>query len=55
MSPLFLAVLAAVAATSLQAQSPPGSRPNIVVFVGDDLGWRDTRPYGNAAVRTPAI
>jgi arylsulfatase A-like enzyme len=23
--------------------------------VGDDLGWRDTRPYGNAAVRTPSI
>ena len=24
-------------------QSPPPSRPNIIVFVGDDLGWRDTR------------
>lgn len=39
---------------SLSAQEHP-SRPNIVVFVGDDLGWRDTRPYGNAAVRTPNI
>ncbi|HJR49464.1 MAG TPA: sulfatase [Gemmatimonadales bacterium] len=27
----------------------------MVVFVGDDLGWRDTRPYGNTAVRTPSI
>jgi arylsulfatase A-like enzyme len=52
MYPLFLAVLATAAP---QAPSPPDSRPNIVVFVGDDLGWRDTRPYGNAAVRTPSI
>ncbi|HUF35036.1 MAG TPA: sulfatase [Gemmatimonadales bacterium] len=37
------------------AQEPARDRPNIVVFVGDDLGWRDTRPYGNAAVRTPNI
>ena len=41
----------ALAAYPLAAQSSP----NIVVFVGDDLGWRDTRPYGNAAVRTPAV
>ena len=42
-------------APPLPAQAPPPSRPNIVVFVGDDLGWRDTRSYGNAAVRTPHI
>ncbi len=48
-------ILAAVTAAALQAPSPPDSRPSIVVFVGDDLGWRDTRPYGNAAVRTPNI
>jgi N-sulfoglucosamine sulfohydrolase len=30
-------------------------RPNIVVFVADDLGWRDTEPYGNTAVHTPNI
>jgi N-sulfoglucosamine sulfohydrolase len=48
-------ILALVTAAALQAQPPSGSRPNIVVFVGDDLGWRDTRPYGNAAVRTPNI
>jgi arylsulfatase A-like enzyme len=48
-------ILAVVTAAALPAQSPPDSRPNIVVLVGDDLGWRDTRPYGNAAVRTPNI
>ena len=51
---MYSLILAAVAAT-LPIQSPPDSRPNIVVFVGDDLGWRDTGPYGNAAVRTPNI
>jgi arylsulfatase A-like enzyme len=48
-------IRALVTAAALQAPSPTASRPNIVVFVGDDLGWRDTRPYGNAAVRTPNI
>ncbi len=37
------------------AQASTESRPNIVVFVGDDLGWRDTGPYGNAAIHTPNI
>jgi N-sulfoglucosamine sulfohydrolase len=36
-------------------QQSDAPRPNLVVFVGDDLGWRDTEPYGNAAVRTPNI
>jgi arylsulfatase A-like enzyme len=46
-----------VAATAAPAlpQATPESRPNIVVFVGDDLGWRDAGPYGNAAIRTPNI
>ena len=42
-------------ARALPAQTATASRPNIVVFVGDDLGWRDTGPYGNAVVRTPNI
>jgi arylsulfatase A-like enzyme len=40
---------------SAAAQAPAESRPNVIVFVGDDLGWRDTGPYGNAAVHTPNI
>jgi N-sulfoglucosamine sulfohydrolase len=51
----FLLALALGAPPALPAQVAPAARPNIVVFVGDDLGWRDTRPYGNAAVRTPSI
>ncbi|HYC33541.1 MAG TPA: sulfatase-like hydrolase/transferase, partial [Gemmatimonadales bacterium] len=47
--------LAAAAAPPALAQRPAPDRPNILVFVGDDLGWRDTGPYGNRAIRTPAI
>ncbi|HEX2220721.1 MAG TPA: sulfatase, partial [Gemmatimonadales bacterium] len=54
MKRLLLSALLAGLPWALPAQEPP-PRPNVVVFVGDDLGWRDTRPYGNAAVRTPNI
>jgi N-sulfoglucosamine sulfohydrolase len=47
--------LAAVGAPAAGSQEAGPSRPNILVFVGDDLGWRDTRPYGNPAVRTPSV
>jgi N-sulfoglucosamine sulfohydrolase len=42
-------------ANSAQAPAPAVTRPNVVVFVGDDLGWRDMGVYGNAAVHTPNI
>ena len=48
---LLAALLWGIPAPREEVQGPP----NIVVFVGDDLGWRDTRPYGNRAVRTPSI
>jgi N-sulfoglucosamine sulfohydrolase len=38
-----------------EAQAPVATRPNIVVLVADDLGWRDTGVYGNRFVRTPNI
>jgi hypothetical protein len=37
------------------AQATQAARPNIVVFVADDLGWRDSGPYGNTAIGTPHI
>ncbi|MGC1243693.1 MAG: sulfatase [Chryseosolibacter sp.] len=36
------------------AKAPPG-RPNIVIFVGDDLDADDIGPYGNKVVRTPNL
>jgi len=32
-----------------------GEKPNIVVIMADDLGWRDLRCYGNAQLDTPAL
>lgn len=53
----FLTVLCVTLATFLftpagEAQ-PRG--PNIVLFIGDDLGVGDIAPYGNAVVRTPNL
>jgi N-sulfoglucosamine sulfohydrolase len=39
----------------LGAQAGAGSLANVVVFVADDLGWRDIGAYGNAAVKTPHL
>jgi len=38
-----------------RAQLSAAARPNIVLFIGDDLGVGDTGPYGNRVVRTPHL
>jgi N-sulfoglucosamine sulfohydrolase len=52
---LALAVALLSPAASVFAQATETARPNIVVLVADDLGWRDSGPYGNAAIGTPHI
>lgn len=37
---------------SLQAQT---SKPNIIVFIADDVSWDDLGAYGNKEVKTPVI
>jgi uncharacterized sulfatase len=37
------------------AAQPAAAKPNIVLFVADDLGIWDTAPYGNKIVRTPNL
>src|SRR5215211_1631810 len=61
MTPPFLLLLAlcwplniAGLARRSGSQSQP-ARPNIVLFVADDLGIGDTHPYGNRVVRTPHL
>ncbi len=49
------ALAAAVLALPLEAQAPANARPNVVVLVADDLGWRDTGVYGNRFIRTPNL
>src|SRR3954471_24225035 len=50
--PTLLAALAvALAAGPARAADP--ARPDVVVFLADDLGWADCSPHGGADVPTP--
>ena len=46
------AILAAVA---LAPPAVAADRPNVVLIVADDLGWRDLGCYGSTFYRTPHI
>jgi arylsulfatase A-like enzyme len=46
------AVLALGGSASAAADA---ARPNIVFFLADDLGWRDTTPYGSTFHETPNL
>ena len=42
--------------TAVVAQSPEEpDKPNILVFIADDAGWRDFGTYGNENIQTPNI
>lgn len=43
-----------VQASDLAAQVP-NELPNIVFIMADDLGWKDTEPYGSTFYRTPHL
>lgn len=36
-------------------RSPAAARPNLVIFLADDLGYKDTGAYANRDVRTPNL
>lgn len=48
---LFVLVSIASIASIASAEQPP----NIIVFIGDDVGGKDFGCYGNSAIRTPHI
>jgi N-sulfoglucosamine sulfohydrolase len=39
----------------LPLQTSAAERPNLIVFIADDIGWDDYGCYGNQAARTPNI
>ncbi|MEY3959303.1 MAG: Choline-sulfatase, partial [Verrucomicrobiota bacterium] len=50
--PLLLLVVMMLAAA---ASAQEGRRPDIVVFLADDLGRLDSAPYGGGGIRTPHL
>ncbi|TWU01584.1 sulfatase [Neorhodopirellula pilleata] len=53
MRPLFL--LFNLVACSLLALPAHGERPNVILFLVDDMGWIDSTPYGSQYYETPNI
>jgi arylsulfatase A len=50
----FALVVLVTASTPLRGQEQP-SRPNVVVFLADDLGWGDLGCYGHPRIKTPNL
>lgn len=40
---------------NMQAKDEKDSPPNILIFIGDDIGWNDLGAYGHPDIRTPNI
>jgi arylsulfatase A-like enzyme len=52
---LLLLLVSLVAVNRLSAANGQTDRPNVVVFLVDDLGWRDLGCYGSTFYETPRI
>jgi arylsulfatase A-like enzyme len=50
-----VAVLLLAALSSLAAQSPATTKPNVVLIMTDDMGYADISSYGATDIRTPNI
>ena len=52
---IYLIFLAAVLYSSCTTDVITGERPNIILFIADDMNWNDCGAYGNPAINTPQI
>ncbi|RJG27486.1 sulfatase family protein [Massilia cavernae] len=52
---LILFAAACVSASLPAIATAQERKPNIVIFLADDLGYQDTGPYGDKTVRTPNL
>ena len=50
---LKLSLLVLTPLATLAADEP--SKPNIVVFLADDMGWGDSATYGHKLIQTPNL
>lgn len=56
MQKLFLGIFALICAAAFSgAQALPGSRPNLILIIADDVSATDLACYGNPDVRTPHL
>jgi len=52
-SALLIALIGLVNSQPAVAQQQQAERPNIIIFVADDLNWNDVGAYGHPTIRTP--
>ena len=52
-TPFILLLLLLIPQASLKSAEP--SKPNIVVFLADDMGWGDSATYGHPLIKTPNL
>ncbi|MEM9016956.1 MAG: sulfatase-like hydrolase/transferase, partial [Verrucomicrobiota bacterium] len=50
---VFILLVTAGGGFAFAEEKAPGGRPNIVLFLVDDMGWMDSTPYGSEYYETP--